>query len=55
VIYGFRLEGVPPSPGGLPSGCRFWTRCALAQARCAATEPELRRLPDGRQAACHLL
>jgi len=55
VIDGFRLEGEQPSPGGLPSGCRFRTRCALAQARCAATEPELRRLPDGRQAACHLL
>ena len=55
VTEDFWLEGEPPNPGNLPSGCRFRTRCPLAEARCAATEPELRVLADGRQVACHLL
>jgi oligopeptide transport system ATP-binding protein len=49
----FWLEGEPPSPGNLPSGCRFRTRCPRADARCVAEEPELRTLDDGRQVACH--
>ena len=49
----FWLEGEPPSPGDLPSGCRFRTRCPRAEARCAAEEPALRLLDDGRLAACH--
>jgi oligopeptide/dipeptide ABC transporter ATP-binding protein len=55
VIDDFVLQGEPPNPGALPTGCRFRTRCPHAREECAATEPELRRLPDGRQAACHLL
>ena len=53
VTDDFWLEGEPPSPGDLPTGCRFRTRCPRAEARCAAEEPELRVLADGRQAACH--
>jgi oligopeptide/dipeptide ABC transporter ATP-binding protein len=49
----FWLEGEPPDPGDLPSGCRFRTRCPRAEARCAAEEPALRILEDGTQAACH--
>jgi len=49
----FWLEGEPPNPGNLPSGCRFRTRCPRAERRCAAEEPELRMLADGRQIACH--
>jgi oligopeptide/dipeptide ABC transporter ATP-binding protein len=52
VTHEFWLEGEPPSPGQLPSGCRFRTRCPLAQALCAAEEPALR--PVGTQrVACH--
>ena len=53
VTENFWLEGEPPSPGNLPSGCRFRTRCPRAEVRCAAEEPALRVLEDGRQAACH--
>jgi oligopeptide/dipeptide ABC transporter ATP-binding protein len=53
VTENFWLEGEPPSPGNLPSGCRFRTRCPRAEARCATEEPALRMLEDGRQAACH--
>ena len=53
VTETFWLEGEPPSPTNLPSGCRFRTRCSRAEARCAAEEPALRALADGRMAACH--
>jgi oligopeptide/dipeptide ABC transporter ATP-binding protein len=52
VTQDFTLEGEPPNPRDIPSGCRFRTRCPLAQARCAAEEPPLRLL-DGRTVACH--
>jgi len=52
VTQEFTLEGEPPNPRDIPSGCRFRTRCPLAQARCAAEEPPL-RLVDGRTVACH--
>jgi oligopeptide transport system ATP-binding protein len=52
VTLEFALEGEPPNPRDVPSGCRFRTRCPLAQARCATEEPALRPL-DGRTVACH--
>jgi peptide/nickel transport system ATP-binding protein len=52
VTQDFALEGEPPNPRDVPSGCRFRTRCPVAQARCAVEEPLLRPL-DGRTVACH--
>jgi oligopeptide/dipeptide ABC transporter ATP-binding protein len=52
VTQDFALEGEPPNPRDVPSGCRFRTRCPLVQARCAVEEPLLRPL-DGRTVACH--
>jgi peptide/nickel transport system ATP-binding protein len=46
------LEGEPPSPISVPSGCRFRTRCPHAAAICASEEPALRS-HGSRQVACH--
>lgn len=47
------LRGEIPSPIAPPSGCRFRTRCVLAQARCAAEVPILRDVGQGQLVACH--
>ncbi|WP_042376530.1 ABC transporter ATP-binding protein [Streptacidiphilus melanogenes] len=47
------IKGELPSPVAPPSGCRFRTRCPLAQERCAEEEPAMRLFGDGHVAACH--
>lgn len=48
------LEGDPPSPVQIPSGCRFHTRCPKRFDRCDREEPVLREVSPGHWVSCHL-
>ncbi len=47
------MRGEPPSAINPPSGCRFRTRCPIAEDRCATEEPLLREAAPGQRVACH--
>ncbi len=49
------LSGEIPSPTAPPPGCRFHTRCFMAQPVCAEVCPLLREAAPGRFASCHFV
>ena len=48
------LSGDVPSPVNPPPGCRFHTRCPVAEARCRVEVPVMKEVAPGHFAACHL-
>lgn len=48
------LEGEPPSPIDLPTGCSFAVRCPLSFADCLKAEPDLKTLSVNDSSACIL-
>ena len=47
------LQGEIPSVVNPPSGCRFHTRCPVAQARCKTDAPSLVAIGPERAVRCH--
>ncbi|MBL8337657.1 MAG: ABC transporter ATP-binding protein [Rhodoferax sp.] len=47
------LQGEIPSVVNPPPGCRFHTRCPVAQPRCKTEAPALAEVGDGRLVRCH--
>jgi peptide/nickel transport system ATP-binding protein len=48
------LEGDPPNPIAIPSGCAFHPRCPAAVSACRGEVPALKPMRDGRLVACHV-
>ncbi|KRG12712.1 ABC transporter ATP-binding protein [Lederbergia galactosidilytica] len=49
------LKGDIPNPANPPKGCKFHTRCPLAQDICRVEVPEFREIEDQHYVACHLV
>ena len=50
----FEVDGEPPSPINVPSGCRFHPRCPLATDRCRTEDPSLAPISPGHASAFRL-
>ncbi|MEM0453701.1 MAG: ATP-binding cassette domain-containing protein [Sulfolobales archaeon] len=48
----FKARGEPPSPIDPPKGCKFVTRCPLADQQCSSVEPQLNGVSENHKVAC---
>jgi peptide/nickel transport system ATP-binding protein len=49
------LQGDVPDPAESPEGCKFCSRCPLAESRCFTDEPKLREIQPNHFVRCHLV
>ena len=47
------IPGRPPSLNNPPSGCRFHTRCPIAENKCKEVDPEILDIHGDHRVACH--
>ena len=47
------IPGRPPSLNNPPTGCRFHTRCPIAENKCKEVDPDIFDLHDDHRVACH--
>ena len=47
------IEGEPPSPIDVPTGCKFHTRCPYCKDICKNEVPDMREVASGHMCACH--
>ena len=48
----YAIPGMVPSPLDFPEGCKYNTRCELADEKCKAEEPPLEEIEDGHEVRC---
>ena len=48
----YAIKGMVPSLENIPTGCRFASRCAFADAKCFNEVPELEELESGQKIRC---
>jgi oligopeptide/dipeptide ABC transporter ATP-binding protein len=46
------IPGIVPSPLNFPEGCKYHTRCPLADEKCRREEPEILEVEEGHQVRC---
>ncbi len=49
----YSIDGMVPDIRHMPKGCRFCTRCPLADDRCRDEQPQMREIEPGHFARCH--
>lgn len=49
----YKLEGEPPSPFDIPSGCPFRTRCRYVKAKCHTLKPKMEQVGTDHFVSCH--
>lgn len=47
------IPGEPPAAGNFPAGCRFHPRCQFVIDKCRTEIPELERITEAHDCACH--
>ncbi|PYZ99080.1 peptide ABC transporter ATP-binding protein [Alteribacter lacisalsi] len=50
----YSIKGTVPTPMNMPSGCRFYPRCAFATDKCRTEAPDIEEVKPGHRVSCWL-